>query len=191
MRPRLLTVVLMLMMVLPSSVALSQDSAEKETWTLIDLGWFVRTRPGLVNSYWLVEPNTGRIVGWTVWDQFQRRYNLFRMDGRYGGFMQATVLVPEPYSFHRQYLVYDENNDYRGISIRALGGHSTQHIHTDPYNVLTLDPPAVPKPELRGELRFYPLANTPLAVSDYRVRFFPWDIEEILDQMELPSVTGR
>jgi|GEM_PF-4888111 len=191
MNKRFLVVAATLMMLLPWGLGLCQDSMVRDARMLMDIGWVIRARQDLTNGYWLVERHTNRIVGWAVWNDFQRRYTMFDIQGRYGGFLQAVTLVPKPYTFHNQYLVYDENNEYRGISIRELGGYSVQHIHPIPYGVPSLEPLPEPKPELRGELLFFPRDNTPLAPQDFRIGFFPWEVEQILDQMELPSVTGR
>jgi hypothetical protein len=191
MNTRALIVVAGLMLMVSCNPGLCQDSLEREDRSLMDIGWAIRARQDLTDGYWLIERHTNRIVGWAIWDGFQRRYTFFDRHGKYAGFMQAMTLVKKPYSFHRQYAVYDENNEYRGFSVRELGGFSIQHIHPTPFGVPSLEPPLVPKREIGGELLFYPRENTPLAPPDFRIRFFPWDIEQILDQMELPSATGR
>lgn len=181
----------LLMLALLSGPGMCQESVESDSRALLDIGWVMRPRQNLENAFWLVDPEVNRIVGTALWDAFQRRYTLFDKNGKYGGFMQAVTLDREPYSYHKQYLVYDENNEYRGMSIRQPGGRTVEHIRPLPFGVPSLEPPAKPKYELGGGLRLYPLGIVALPPPELNIRFFPWDIEQILDRMELPSATGR
>jgi len=174
-----------------SNSALPQEAVEPDSRPLVDIGWVMRYRETLHNAFWLVDPAVNRIVGTAIWDAFQRRYTLFDKTGRYGGFMQAVTLDRKPYSYHQQYLLYDENNEYRGMSIRGLGGRTVQHIRPAPFGVPTLEPPSQPRSELGGQLQLYQVGNVALEPPELNIRFFPWEIERILDQMALPSATGR
>jgi len=186
--PLIMTFLLALAQAIP---AFAQESVQPDARPLVDIGWVLRYRETLNNTFWLVDPVANRIVGTAVWDSFQRRYTLFDKTGKYGGFMQAVLLDRRPYSYHQQYLLYDENNEYRGMSIRGLGGRTLQHMRPAPFGVPTLEPPPQPRAELGGQLRLYQVGNVALEPPELDIRFFPWEIERILDQMALPSATGR
>jgi hypothetical protein len=154
----------------------------------MDIEWTMRARPNFQDSYWLVERSVNRIVGTATWNGFQRRFTLFDKSGKYSGFMQATTLVRPPSELHKQYLLYDENNEYRGVFIRELGGGLLPPGRQPPVGVPSLEPArGSAGRELGGDLTPYKVGNVTLPLPEMKIQFFPWNVEEVLDEMRLPG----
>jgi hypothetical protein len=165
-----------------------QDVLQPEYRTLMDIEWVMRSRLNIHESYWLVEPSVNRIVGTATWNNFQRRFTLFDKSGKYSGFMQATLLVRPPSELHKEYLLYDENNEYRGVYIRELGGGFLPPGRQSPVGVPSREPArGSAGSELGGELTPYRIGSVALPLPEMKIQFFPWNVEEVLDEMRLPG----
>lgn len=109
-----------------------------------EIGYFyMRERPNYAGAQWVYDDRTHKLIGYAPWDPIQRRWTLFSLDGKYKGFIQATIGDDGFEYFRRekefrndlqygvpnevpprftQYLWYDSHNKYRGILAKRLGG---------------------------------------------------------------------
>jgi hypothetical protein len=95
--------------------------------------FYIAPRPNYANGRWLFETDTHKLLGYAVWDESNRRFNLFDLRGNYGGFYQASV--ESLYDrFYRQYLKYDDKNKYTyAITVQPGGRPVTEK---NPYGEL-------------------------------------------------------
>lgn len=105
--------------------------------------FYMRERPNYNGAQWIYDDRTHKIVGYAPWDPIQRRYTLFSLDGKYKGFIQATLgfdgikyyrqakevrsnlqygVPNEEPPYFREFLWYDSKNRYRGLFVKRLGG---------------------------------------------------------------------
>ena len=66
-----------------------EQNAAGETSELID--FYITARPNYEGAQWVVSERTQKIIGYAPWDPIQRRWTLFSLEGRYEGFIQATI----------------------------------------------------------------------------------------------------
>jgi len=185
-------ILLTAVMLIPAltAAALSQEVFQPEFRSLLDIDWVMRPRLNIHESYWLVERDVNRIVGTATWDDFQRRFTLFDKTGKYAGFMQATILARTPSRVHKQYLLYDENNEYRRVFVRELGGELIPPGRQAPVGVPSLEPVrGSAGRELGGDLTPYKSGSVAVPLPERKTLFFPWEVEETLDEMRLPGGT--
>jgi hypothetical protein len=140
----------------------------------------IRERPNFDGSDWVYDVRTDRLVGYAPWDPARRRWTLFSLEGRYMGFVQATV-GDDGYNFHRwgkavqgnfqdntanptsphftQYLLYNSNNRYIGLFVRRLGGR----------------PATLKRPdgELGGQLEIYKIGDIQFEPPSYQPEVYP------------------
>lgn len=142
--------------------------------------FYIRKRADYDGAEWVYDDRTHKLVGYAPWDPIQRRWTLFSLDGKYKGFIQATVGddgfdyfrqqgdprsnfqfgVPNEAPPHfRQYLWYDSHNKYRGLFVKRLGGR----------------PPTVREPEgeLGGQLEIYRRGDIQSVSPLYTIQVHP------------------
>jgi len=187
--PRHLLMVTMITMAAAglATSALAQDNLS-DSWTqrekpIYDYSFNLRPSMHSAKTYSIVDRDTGRIIGNALWDGTQRRFTLFDAKRKYAGFIQATVPEPLAPPIYKQYLAYDQNNNYQGVIIKDLGG----------MPIPPLKPPSVaarlgePEPssfglELRGQWHLFRIGNVTVEdILEPEPRVLPWYIEEILD----------
>lgn len=107
------------------------------------------------NRSWVVRNQDLKLIGYSTWDELQKRYTIFNFRNEYRGYIQATIgqnLSPgiwkdEPPHYYTQYLWYWSDNRYLKFVVPSLGGR----------------PPVlnVPHGELGGDFRQYTQGNVP------------------------------
>jgi hypothetical protein len=86
--------------------------------------FYIRGRDNLQNGFWVVEQFVNKRIGYALYDEVRRRYNVFDLKSRYWGFLQAVMVDFAPDELYKQYLWYGPNSQYKGVFIRQLGGRS-------------------------------------------------------------------
>jgi hypothetical protein len=170
-----------------ATVALAEDNLS-DSWTqrekpIYDYSFNLRPSMHSEKTYSIVDRDTGRVIGNALWDRTQRRFTLFDAKRKYAGFIQATVSEPQAPLIYKQYLAYDQNNNYQGVIIKSLGGMPIPPVK--PPSVATRLGEPAPSSfglELRGQWQFFRTGN--VAIEDVPIpepRVLPWYLEEILE----------
>jgi len=138
--------------------------------------FYISFRPDYAGAAWIFDGETHKIIGLAPWDAVKRRWTLLSLDGKYFGFLQATMGTTSPPHF-RQYLWYDKDNRYKGLFVARLGGRPVT--------------PDLPFGELGGERDLYQFGNIPVRPPDYQVETnplmrFPYGVD--ISPVEPPRV---
>ncbi len=120
--------------------------------------FYIAPRLNYSGSYWIFDQTNNNVIGYAPWDTVRRRWTLFTLTGKYGGFIQATLGATKP-PHYKQYLWYDRDNRYKGVFIAHLGGTPVTPEH--------------PFGELGGWLEIYRIGNIPISLPSYRLELDP------------------
>jgi hypothetical protein len=105
-------------------------------------------RADYVDVSWLIAQRTGDRIGYAPWNTYDKRWNLFSLNAKYSGFVQATLGQRAPLEHYQQFLRYDRDGKYQGMYVATLGGRPRT--------------PDLPQGELGGQLVDYEIGNIPL-----------------------------
>jgi len=135
------------------------------------------------NTYSVVDRGSSKIIGKALWDSVQRRFTLFDAKGKYAGFIQATISELQAPQIYKQYVAYDQNNNYQGVIIKDVGGMPIPPLKPPSVAAMIGEPqPASLGTELRGQWQLFRIGNVVIEdVPDPEPRVLPWYIEGILD----------
>jgi hypothetical protein len=158
--------------------------------------FYMRERTNYAGAQWVYDDRTDKLVGYAPWDPIRRRWTLFSRDGKYKGFIQATIgddgfeysrLDKEfrnnlqfgvrnvrPANF-RQYLWYDSHNRYRGLFVKRLGGRSITET--------------LPEGELGGQLGYYVRGDIQSESPLYKKEVDP--LKQMMEGIEVNPIDPR
>jgi len=135
------------------------------------------------NTFSVVDRDTNKIIGKALWDRVQRRFTLFDAKGKYAGFIQATMSESQAPQIYKQYVAYDQNNNYQGVIIKDVGGMPIPPLEPPSVAAMIGEPqPASLGTELGGQWQLFRIGNVVIEdIPDPEPRVLPWYIEEILE----------
>lgn len=185
-------------MVIVSGIPLrAQDGETAGTTPDLEMGYFyMRERPNYAGAQWVYDDRTHKLVGYAPWDPIQRRWTVFSLDGKYKGFIQATigddgleymrkdkefrnhlpvqVPIERPQRF-TQFLWYDSHNKYRGLFVTRLGGR--------PATISMRDG------ELGGQLELYKRGDIQSESPLYQKQIHP--LKQMMEGIEVNPIDPR
>jgi hypothetical protein len=156
----------------------------------------MRERPNYAGAQWVYDDRTEKLVGYAPWDPIRRRWTLFSRDGKYKGFIQATLGDDGSDYFRRakevrnnlqfgvpnerpprftQYLWYDSHNKYRGLLVKRLGGR--------PASV------RLPDGELGGQLEYFRRGDIQSESPLYQKQVHP--LKQMMEGIEVNPIDPR
>lgn len=138
--------------------------------------FYLSKEPNYAGAAWIYDAETNKILGIAPWDAVKRRWTLITLNGKYFGYLQATMGTTKPPHF-TQYLWYDKDNRYKGLFVARLGGRPVT--------------PNLPFGELGGERDLYRIGNIPASPPEYEVEVdplkrFPYGVD--VSPVETPNV---
>jgi len=170
-----------------ANIALADDKLT-DSWSqrdkpIYEYNFDLRRSMHSENTYSVVDRATSRIIGNALWDRVQRRFTLFDAKKKYAGFIQATMSEPQAPLIYKQYLAYDQNNNYQGVIVKDVGGMPVPPLKPPSVEVqLGERQPSSLGTELRGQWQLFRTGNVAIEdVPELEPRVLPWYIEEILD----------
>ncbi len=153
-----------------------------------DADFLIKSRENFQSAFWVVEQFVNNRIGYALYDDVRRRFNLFDLKGTYSGFLQATMEDFVPDELYKQYLWYGRDNHYKGVFVRQLGGRSLPYEPETPPHLRRVGmgpPPGTYGRELGGQLYPYVSGNVPLAPpEEMKFGVFPGTVEEELERKD-------
>ncbi|MFC1836631.1 hypothetical protein ACFL2Q_18235 [Thermodesulfobacteriota bacterium] len=115
------------------TIDLARAQREAETEPMKFTAYYISPRLNYLGARWVFQEGTHKLIGFAHWDEVNRRFTVFDLQGKYYGFYQATV---DGFyrGYFRQFVRYGDENRYDYAITVSPGGRP---IHErNPYGEL-------------------------------------------------------